>query len=122
MTASTKIQKKSLDSPDETRTFEKGKIELVNLGDVTIGRAVLEPGWSWEKYVKPIAKTTSCQQSHTLYTVSGRMKVVMDDGAEEEISPGDTSIIPPGHNAWVVGNERYVSIDFTGLMEYAKKS
>jgi hypothetical protein len=122
MTASTKIQKKSLDSPDETRTFEKGKIELVNLGDVTIGRAVLEPGWSWEKSVKPIVKTNSCQQSHTLYTVSGRMKVVMDDGAEEEISQGDTSIIPPGHNAWVVGNERYISIDFTGLMEYAKKS
>jgi hypothetical protein len=122
MTSSTKIQKKSLDSPDETRTFEKGKIELVNLGDVTIGRAVLEPGWSWEKSVKPIVKTNSCQQLHTLYTVSGRMKVVMDDGAEEEIGPGDTSIIPPGHNAWVVGNERYVSIDFTGLMEYAKKS
>src|SRR5918996_95361 len=101
MTSSTKIQKKSLDSPDETRTFEKGKIELVNLGDVTIGRAVLEPGWSWEKSVKPIVKTNSCQQSHTLYTVSGRMKVVMDDGAEEEIGPGGTSIIPPGHNAWV---------------------
>ena len=88
--ATTKIQKKSLDSsPDETRTFEKGKIELVNLGDVTIGRAVLERGWSWEKSVKPIVKTSSCQHSHTLYTVSGRMKVVMDDGAEEEISPGD---------------------------------
>jgi hypothetical protein len=122
MTASTKIQKKSLDSPDETRTFEKGKIELVNLGDVTIGRAVLEPGWSWEKSVKPIVKTNSCQQSHTLYTVSGRMKIVMDDGTEDEIGPGDTSIIPPGHKAWVVGNERYVSIDFTGLMDYAMKS
>jgi hypothetical protein len=112
MAASTKIQKKSLDSsPDETRTFEKGKVELANLGDITIGRAVLEPGWSWEKSVKPIVKTNSCQQSHTLYTVSGRMT-----------GPGDTSIIPPGHNAWVVGNERYVSIDFTGLMDYAKKS
>jgi hypothetical protein len=121
MAASTKMQKKSLDSPDETRTIEKGKIELVNLGDVTIGRAVLEPGWSWEKSVKPIVKTNSCQQSHTLYTVSGRMKVVMDDGTEDEIGPGDTSIIPPGHNAWVVGNERYVSIDFTGLIDYAKK-
>jgi hypothetical protein len=109
-------------SPDETRTFEKGKVELANLGDITIGRAVLEPGWSWEKSVKPIVKTNSCQQSHTLYTVSGRMKIVMDDGTEDEIGPGDTSIIPPGHNAWVVGNESYISIDFTGLMEYAKKS
>jgi len=117
----TKMQKKSLDSsPDETRTFEKGKIELVNLGDVTIGRAVLEPGWSWEKCVKPIAKTDSCQAPHTQYIVSGRMKVAMDDGAEEEFGPGDAAVIPPGHNAWVVGNEPVVGIDFTGLKEYAK--
>jgi hypothetical protein len=72
MAASTKMQKKSLDSsPDEIRTFERGKIELANFGDITIGRAVLEPGWSWEKSVKPIVKTNSCQQSHALYTVSG---------------------------------------------------
>ena len=116
------MQKKGLDSvPDETRTFEKGKIELANFDDITIGRAVLEPGWSWEKSVKPIVKTNSCQQSHTLYTVSARMKIVMDDGTEDEIGPGDISIIPAGHNAWVVGNERYVSIDFTGLIDYAKK-
>ena len=95
-----KIQKKSLDSsPDETRTFEKGKIELANLGDVTIGRGILEPGWSWEKCVKPIAKTNSCQAAHTQYVVSGRIKVVMDDGTEEEFGPGDAAVIPPGHNA-----------------------
>ena len=98
------IQKKSLDSsPDETRTFEKGKIELVNLGEVTIGRAILEPGWSWEKCVKPIVKTDSCQAPHTQYIISGRIKVVMNDGAEEEFGPGDAAVIPPGHNAWVVG-------------------
>src|SRR5918992_5090423 len=78
-----KFRKKSLDSsPDETRTFEKGKIELANLGDVTIGRGILEPGWSWEKCVKPIAKTNSCQAPHIQYFVSGRLKVVMDDGSE----------------------------------------
>lgn len=116
-----KIQKKNLDSsPDETRTFEKGKIELANLGDVTIGRAVLEPGWSWEKCVKPIVKTDSCQAPHTQYIISGRIKVVMDDGAEEEFGPGDAAVIPPGHNAWVVGDESVVGIDFTGLNEYAK--
>ncbi|MGB8641103.1 MAG: cupin domain-containing protein [Nitrososphaeraceae archaeon] len=116
-----KMQKKSLDSsPDETRTFEKGKIELVNLGDVTIGRVVLEPGWSWEKCVKPLVKTDSCQAPHTQYLISGRIKVVMDDGAEEEFGPGDAAVIPPGHNAWVVGNEPVVGIDFTGLKEYAK--
>jgi EutQ-like cupin domain len=118
-----KIQKKSLNSsPDETRTFEKGKIELANLGDVTIGRGILEPGWSWEKCVKPLAKTNSCQAPHTQYVVSGRMKVVMDDGTEEEFGPGDAAVIPPGHNAWVVGNEPVIAVDFTGLKDYAKKS
>ena len=104
-----KMQKKNLNtSPDETRTFENGKIELANLGDVTIGRAIFQPGWSWEKCVKPIVKTGS------------RIKVVVDDGEEEEFGPGDAAVIPPGHNAWVVGNEPVVGIDFTGLKEYAK--
>jgi mannose-6-phosphate isomerase-like protein (cupin superfamily) len=82
----------------------------------------LEPGRSWKKCVKPIVNTNSCQAAHTQYFVSGRLKVVMDDGAEEEFGPDDTAIIPPGHNAWVVGNEPVVSIDFTGLKEFAKKS
>ena len=116
-----KMQKKNLDtSPDEVRKFENGKIELVNFGDVTIGRAVLEPGWSWEKCVKPIVKTDSCQAPHTQYIISGKIKIVMDDGTEEEFGPGDAAVIPPGHNAWVVGNEPVVGIDFTGLKEYAK--
>jgi hypothetical protein len=116
-----KMERKNLDSPDETRAFDKGKIELAKLGDVTIGRATLEPGWSWEKCVKPIAKTDSCQAPHTQYMISGRMKVVMDDGTEQEFGPGDALVIPPGHNAWVVGNEAVVAIDFTGLKDYAKK-
>ena len=118
---SAKLQKKSLDSSlDETRTFEKGKIDIANLGDVTIGKAVFEPGWSWEKCVKPIAKTTSCQAPHMMYIISGRMKVVMDDGTEDEFGPGDTAVVPPGHNAWTVGNEPCVGIDFTGAKEYAR--
>lgn len=116
-----RMQRKNLNSsPDEIRKFEKGKIELANLDDVTIGRAVLEPGWSWEKCVKPLVKTNSCQAPHTQYMVSGRMKVVMDDGTEEEFGAGDALIIPPGHNAWVVGNDPVVAIDFTGLKDYAK--
>ena len=115
------MQKKNLDtSPDEVRKFDNGKIELATLGDVTIGRAVLEPGWSWEKCVKPLAKTDNRQALHTQYIISGRIKVVMDDGTEEEFGPGDAALIPPGHNAWVVGNEPVVGIDFTGLKEYAK--
>ena len=117
------MQKKSLDSsPDETRTFEKGKIELANLGDVVIGRSTFEPGWSWEKCVKPLVKTNSCQAPHTMYVISGRIKVVMDDGTETETGPGDTAVVPPGHNAWVVGNEPRIAIDFTGAKDYAKSS
>jgi hypothetical protein len=120
--SSSKIQKKNLDSsPDDTRTFEKGKVEIVNFGNMTIGRAIFEPGWSWSKCVKPIVNTNSCQAPHTQYVVSGRLKVVMDDGTEEEFGPGDAAIIPPGHDAWVVGNESVVAIDFTGLKDYAKK-
>jgi ethanolamine utilization protein EutQ (cupin superfamily) len=117
------MQKKSLDSsPDETRTFDKGKIELANLGDVVIGRSTFEPGWSWEKCVKPLVKTDSCQAPHTMYVISGRMKVRMDDGTETETGPGDTAVVPPGHNAWVVGNEPCIAIDFTGAKDYAKGS
>lgn len=120
--SSSKIQKKNLDSsPDDTRKFEKGKIEIVNFDNMTIGRAIFEPGWSWSKCVKPIVNTNSCQAPHTQYVISGRLKVVMDDGTEEEFGPGDAAIIPPGHDAWVVGNESVVAIDFTGLKDYAKK-
>jgi len=122
MSSTAKLVGKSLNSPDEVRNFEKGKIETVTLGGsgVTIGRSIFEPGWSWEKCVKPIVKTTSCQAPHTAYIVSGRIKVVMDDGSEVEGGPGDAAIIPPGHNAWVVGDEPCVMIDFTGAKDYAK--
>ena len=93
---------------------------MANLGDVTIGRAIFQPGWSWEKCVKPIVKTDSARCRILRYIISGRIKVVMDDGEEEEFGPGDAAVIPPGHNAWVVGNEPVVGIDFTGLKEYAK--
>ena len=122
-TISVKMQKKNLDSlPDETRTFEKGKIDVTNFGDVTIGRAIFEPGWSWEKCIKPIAKTSSCLAPHTMYIISGRIKVVMDDGAEGEAGPGDTAVVPPGHNAWVIESEPCVAIDFAGAKEYATGS
>jgi quercetin dioxygenase-like cupin family protein len=117
-----KMQKKSLDSPDETRTFEKGKVELVNLKTVTIGRSVFEPGWSWDKCVKPIVKTNSCEAPHTSVIISGKLKVRMDDGTEAEGVPGDVAVIPPGHNAWVIGDEPCVMLDFTGAKDYAKES
>ncbi len=105
-------------SPDETRSFEKGKVEIAKVGHII---SYFEPGWSWEKCVKPIAKTESCQAPHTQYVISGRMRVKMDDDSEEEFGPGDVGYLPPGHNAWILGNEPFVAIDFTGMIEYAKK-
>jgi len=116
----TKMQRKNLDSPDETRSFDKGTLQLVTISGVTFGRATLEPGWKWSKSVKPIVKTKSCEAPHTQYVISGRLKIVMDGGQEEELGPGDAAVVPPGHDAWVVGNEPVVLVDLTGMVNYAK--
>ena len=121
-TAIQQIEKRSMSKPDEKRTFNKGKVELITLGEVTFGRATLEPGWKWSTCVKPIVKTASCEAPHLQYHVSGRIHVVMDDGTEQEFGPGDVSLIPPGHDSWVVGDESVVLIDITGLTEYAKRT
>ena len=115
-----KIFKKSIDTPDETRTFDKGKVELVTIGKVTFGRAVFQPGWKWSESVKPIVKTKSCMAGHTQYVISGTLHVVMDNGTEFDVSAGDTMVIPPGHDAWVVGDKPFVAIDVTGMTNYAK--
>jgi len=115
-----KMLKRDLAKPEEQRTFDKGKVELATLGGVTFGRATLQPGWKWSTCVKPIAKTGSCQAPHLQYHVAGRLRVRMDDGSEEEFGPGEMSLIPPGHDAWVVGNEPVVVIDISGMGEYAK--
>jgi quercetin dioxygenase-like cupin family protein len=116
-----KIEIKSLNAPDEIRTFEKGKLELVNIGGKSIGRAILEPGWRWSTHVKPIVKTKSCEAPHFQYHVSGTLKIVMDNGTEKECRTGDVSLLPPGHDAWVVGDEPVVIVDFQGMVDYAKK-
>jgi len=105
------IQRQNLDSPDETRTFDQGKLQTVTLGDFQAARAVLQPGWKWSEHVKPITQTDSCQVEHTGYAVSGRLKVVMDDGSETEIGPGDAYVLPAGHDAWVIGDEEFVGVD-----------
>ena len=114
------MQKKTLSQPDERRAFDKGQVDLVSLGGVTFGRATFQPGWKWSTCVKPLAKTQSCQAPHLQYQVSGRLRVVMDDGSEQEFGPGDVGLIPPGHDAWVVGNEPVVAIDISGMVDYAK--
>ncbi|MGO9456050.1 MAG: cupin domain-containing protein [Acidimicrobiales bacterium] len=115
--------RKSLDAPEETRPFtdDKGQLELVNLESGPVGRATFEPGWKWSLHVKPIAGTNSCQAAHMGYYVSGRMHVVMDDGEEAEFGPGDFAVIPPGHDAWIVGDEACIVIDWQGFADYAKR-
>jgi mannose-6-phosphate isomerase-like protein (cupin superfamily) len=117
-----KMETKSFGVPDEVRKFDKGKVELVNIGGATIGRAVFEPGWKWSTSVKPIVNTKSCEAPHFQYHVSGTLKVVMDDGTEKELKAGDVSLLPSGHDAWVVGNEPVVVVDFQGMVDYAKAS
>jgi hypothetical protein len=115
-----KTELKSFGKPDEVREFPKGRLELVKIGGATIGRAIFEPGWRWATSVQPIAKTKSCEAPHFQYHVSGVLKIRMDDGTEFEAQPGDVSLLPSGHDAWVVGNEPAVVVDFQGMVDYAK--
>ena len=114
------LEKKSLDHPDETRPVDKGSVEIVELDGATVMRTTFQPGWRWSECVKPVVGTPSCQVGHLMHVVSGRMGVRMDDGSEVEFGPGDVGVIPPGHDAWIVGNESFVGIDFQGGAVYAK--
>lgn len=116
-----KIELKNMNNPDELRSLPKTKGEVVKLGEYTIMRTTFEPGWKWSECVKPAVGTSSCQVNHVLYIISGKMGVRMDDGTEKEFHPGDAGIIPPGHDAWVVGNEPCIGVDFTGGVTYGKK-
>jgi hypothetical protein len=111
---------KSFGKSEDVREFPSGRMELVTVGGATVGRAIFEPGWRWSTSIQPTAKTKSCEAAHLLYQVSGVLKVVMDDGTELECRQGDVSLIPPGHDAWVVGNEPAVFVDFQGAVDQAK--
>lgn len=117
-----KMELKSFDTPDEVRAFDKGKLELVKIGGTVIGRATLQPGWKWSESVKPLVKTNSCEAPHFQYHVSGTLRIRMDDGTERDCKAGDVSLLPSGHDAWVVGNEPVVVVDFQGMVDYAKVS
>ncbi len=103
---------KNFRAPDEVREFPMGRMELINIGGATVGRATLQPGWRWADSVKPIAKTDSCEAAHFQYHVSGVLRVRMDDGTEFDCGPGDISTLPPGHDAWVLGDDPVVVVDF----------
>jgi mannose-6-phosphate isomerase-like protein (cupin superfamily) len=121
-TAQPHLEAKSATAPDEVRPFaDKGHVDVVHLAGGDVGMATFEPGWTWAGCVKPIAGTESCQVHHVGYDVSGRMRIVMNDGAELEIRPGDFFEIPPGHTAEVLGDEPCVQLGFEGITEYAKR-
>ena len=115
-----KAELKHFSKPDEVRNFPKGKLELITIGGKTIGRGTFEPGWKWSTSVKPIAKTKSCEAPHFQYQISGVLHVKMDDGTEYDVKSGDIVNVPSGHDAWVVGNEPVVVVDFQGMTNYAK--
>jgi class 3 adenylate cyclase len=114
------LRRKRFDRPDEVRSVEKGRIELVELGELAVGRAVFEPGWRWSEHVKPIVGTETCQVHHVGYVVSGHLHVEMSDGASIELMAGDTFEVPPDHDAWVVGDEPWISVDYAGRRLFAK--
>lgn len=117
--ASAKAELKNFNIPDEVREFPKGRLELVKIGGAMIGRAVFEPGWRWATSVQPLVKTRSCEAPHFQYHVSGKLRIKMDDGSEFDCKPGDISLLPSGHDAWTIGEEPAVVVDFQGMVDYA---
>jgi len=116
----TKFEAKSHNSPDEVRTPDKTRMEVIRLEGFTMGRLNLEPGWRWSECVKPVVHTESCQVSHAGYAVSGSITVRMNDGTEKTITAGESYTIPPGHDAWVEGDEPFVGIEVMSAEQYAK--
>ena len=116
------IQARNFDAPDETRTPEKTQVNVVRMGGTTAARFTFEPGWKWSECVKPVAGTESCQVRHVGVVHSGRLHLTHDDGSEAEVGPGEAYVIEPGHDAWVVGDERFVAYEFESRAaeEYAQ--
>ena len=107
------------EAPDEVREFPLGRLELVTVAGQTLGRATYQPGWKWSEHVGPTVGATLCEVEHVGMVVSGRAAVMMADGTELVMEPGDVFAIPPGHDSWVVGDEPYVSLHLLGASDYA---
>ena len=115
------IEAKSLATPDEVRTPAKTKIDVVHVGATEVGRFTFEPGWKWSECIKPVVNTDSCQAEHLGFVVSGRLRVVHNDGTQVDVSAGDAYLIAPGHDAWVLGDEPFVGVEFKSAATYAKR-
>jgi len=114
------VSSKSFDTPDETRTPDKTKMEVLRLSGATVARITFRPGWKWSECVKPVVGTDSCQARHVGTIVTGRLHVVHNDGTEGEVVPGDAYVIEPGHDAWVVGDDSVVGFEFESAETYAR--
>ena len=120
-TATGRTEHLDFDRPDEVRSFTHGRAEILNVGGGVVGRFVLEPGWRWSQDIKPMAGTEWCEASHFQYQVSGTVRVHMADGTEFDVKPGDVTVLPSGHDAWVVGDEQVVVVDWQGAVHYAQQ-
>jgi hypothetical protein len=118
------IQARDFDSPDESRTPDKTKVDIVKMGSTTAARYTFQPGWKWSECVKPVAGTHRCQLRHVGVVHSGQLHVEHDDGSGGEVGPGGVYVIEPGHDAWVIGDEPFVAFEFesTSAEEYAKEA
>ncbi|NOT36387.1 MAG: cupin domain-containing protein [Saprospiraceae bacterium] len=117
-----KAEKVSFSTPAETREFPLGKVDLVSIGGAMLGKATFQPGWKWSTSIKETAKTNSCLAPHFQYHLAGHLRIQMDDGQIIDCFPGDVSLLPEGHDAWVIGNEPVVVVDFQGMLDYAKSN
>ena len=114
------VEAKAFETPDETVTFDHGRVDLVTVGSITVGREVLEPGWRWSTHVQPIAGTEWCEFRHVMYLLSGHVRVLMRNGETSDVVAGQVADIPPGHDAWVLDDAPVTSIDIQGVVDWAK--
>lgn len=119
-TTNVKAEQKTFGAPDQTRTFELGRVDLLEIAGSEIGRLTLEPGWRWSEHVKPLAGTDLCEAPHFQFHVAGTLHILMADGTEFDAHAGDVTALPHGHDAWVVGDEPVVVVDWWGASNYAK--
>ena len=102
------------DSPDELAEAERLRSEVIHLAGMTVSRDVHQPGWRWSEHVRPLVGTASCELRHVGYVMGGRLHVALDEGYEFEVARGDVMLIPSGHDAWVVGDEPFETIGWSG--------
>jgi hypothetical protein len=117
------VETLDFDSPDETRSPDKTRVDVVQAGGAKAARMVLEPGWRWSECVKPVAGTDSCQARHLGVVQSGTLHVTHEDGTESDLGAGQVYVIEPGHDAWVMGDERFVAFEFepSAVADYARE-